>query len=73
MSQLKSECLYMIFVVLILSFPFHSVSDVDIRLMVWDTAGQEEFDSITKAYYRGEDPLTYWRPTAPHTYLSFKQ
>lgn len=21
--------------------------------MVWDTAGQEEFDSITKAYYRG--------------------
>lgn len=25
----------------------------DIRLMVWDTAGQEEFDAITKAYYRG--------------------
>jgi len=23
------------------------------RLMVWDTAGQEEFDAITKAYYRG--------------------
>ncbi len=23
------------------------------RLMIWDTAGQEEFDSITKAYYRG--------------------
>ena len=23
------------------------------RLMLWDTAGQEEFDSITKAYYRG--------------------
>ena len=21
--------------------------------MVWDTAGQEEFDAITKAYYRG--------------------
>ena len=21
--------------------------------MLWDTAGQEEFDSITKAYYRG--------------------
>lgn len=21
--------------------------------MLWDTAGQEEFDSITKSYYRG--------------------
>ena len=21
--------------------------------MVWDTAGQEEFDTITRAYYRG--------------------
>ncbi|XP_063701928.1 ras-related protein Rab-23 [Culicoides brevitarsis] len=25
----------------------------DMRIMVWDTAGQEEFDAITKAYYRG--------------------
>ena len=25
----------------------------DVRLIVWDTAGQEEFDAITKAYYRG--------------------
>jgi len=24
----------------------------DIRLMLWDTAGQEEFDCITRAYYR---------------------
>eukprot|EP00045_Choanoeca_perplexa_P001331 m.18984 g.18984 ORF g.18984 m.18984 type:complete len:225 (+) comp10877_c0_seq1:36-710(+) len=24
----------------------------DLRLMIWDTAGQEEFDSMTKAYYR---------------------
>ena len=24
-----------------------------VRLMLWDTAGQEEFDAITKAYYRG--------------------
>ncbi|XP_003390188.1 PREDICTED: ras-related protein Rab-23-like [Amphimedon queenslandica] len=29
------------------------VDDDNVRLMVWDTAGQEEFDSITKAYYRG--------------------
>lgn len=25
----------------------------EVRLMLWDTAGQEEFDAITKAYYRG--------------------
>ena len=24
--------------------------------MLWDTAGQEEFDAITKAYYRGKIP-----------------
>ncbi|XP_003741617.1 ras-related protein Rab-23 [Galendromus occidentalis] len=24
-----------------------------VRLMVWDTAGQEEFDALTRAYYRG--------------------
>ncbi|XP_065669970.1 ras-related protein Rab-23 isoform X3 [Hydra vulgaris] len=30
-----------------------SVNGEDVRLMLWDTAGQEEFDAITKAYYRG--------------------
>ncbi|CAK9249591.1 unnamed protein product, partial [Sphagnum jensenii] len=29
------------------------VKSENIRLMLWDTAGQEEFDAITKAYYRG--------------------
>lgn len=29
------------------------VSDQEVRLMLWDTAGQEEFDCITRAYYRG--------------------
>ncbi|KAL8598588.1 Ras-related protein Rab-23 [Nucella lapillus] len=29
------------------------VGGEDVRLMLWDTAGQEEFDAITKAYYRG--------------------
>ncbi|XP_043919273.1 ras-related protein Rab-23 [Protopterus annectens] len=29
------------------------INSEDIRLMLWDTAGQEEFDAITKAYYRG--------------------
>lgn len=31
-----------------------SVRSEDVRLMLWDTAGQEEFDAITKAYYRGK-------------------
>ena len=30
------------------------VNGEDVRLMLWDTAGQEEFDAITKAYYRGK-------------------
>ena len=25
----------------------------EVRLMLWDTAGQEEFDALTKSYYRG--------------------
>jgi len=25
----------------------------EVRLQIWDTAGQEEFDAMTKAYYRG--------------------
>lgn len=28
------------------------VEGYDLRLMIWDTAGQEEFDSLTKFYYR---------------------
>ena len=34
-------------------FSCHRISGEDVRLMLWDTAGQEEFDAITKAYYRG--------------------
>lgn len=30
-----------------------SIDGEEVRLMLWDTAGQEEFDAITKAYYRG--------------------
>lgn len=30
------------------------MEEESVRLMLWDTAGQEEFDSITKAYYRGK-------------------
>ena len=27
--------------------------EAQVRLMLWDTAGQEEFDALTKSYYRG--------------------
>jgi len=30
-----------------------NVQGEEVRLMLWDTAGQEEFDCITRAYYRG--------------------
>ncbi len=30
-----------------------SCDNQDIRLQIWDTAGQEEFDSMTRSYYRG--------------------
>ncbi|XP_071965809.1 ras-related protein Rab-23-like [Antedon mediterranea] len=29
------------------------INDEEVRMMLWDTAGQEEFDAITKSYYRG--------------------
>lgn len=32
---------------------YFRIDGEDIRIMLWDTAGQEEFDAITKAYYRG--------------------
>ena len=40
-----------------------SVNGEDVRLMLWDTAGQEEFDCITRAYYRYLFPpwtFIYW-------------
>lgn len=30
-----------------------AVDEEDVRIMLWDTAGQEEFDTITREYYRG--------------------
>jgi small GTP-binding protein len=32
---------------------FITVDGVPVKLQIWDTAGQEKFRSITKAYYRG--------------------
>lgn len=34
-------------------FLYFRIDGEEVRLMLWDTAGQEEFDAITKAYYRG--------------------
>lgn len=30
------------------------VEKQSVRLMLWDCAGQEEFDSITRDYYKGK-------------------
>ena len=37
------------------------IEDVKIKLQIWDTAGQENFQSITKIFYRGAHAvfLTY--------------
>jgi GTPase SAR1 family protein len=29
------------------------VNDLNVRLQIWDTAGQEQFSSMTRQYYRG--------------------
>jgi Ras-related protein Rab-2A len=29
------------------------IEDKDIKIQIWDTAGQENFKSITRSYYRG--------------------
>ena len=41
---------------------FYRIKEEDVRLMLWDTAGQEEFDAITKSYYRGEKKTCLFRP-----------
>ncbi len=43
------------YIYLLLSFFYTCrLNDEEVRLMLWDTAGQEEFDAITKSYYRGK-------------------
>ena len=41
-----------------------------VKLMIWDTAGQEEFDALTSSYYRGwarssTDPYSLRTPVQP--------
>ncbi|ETW07751.1 hypothetical protein H310_02193 [Aphanomyces invadans] len=36
-----------------------SIDGDDIHLMIWDTAGQEEFDTLTSRYYRGAGAVVY--------------
>jgi Ras-related protein Rab-2A len=31
----------------------HKINNDDIKIQIWDTAGQESFRSITRSYYRG--------------------
>ncbi|XP_041984331.1 ras-related protein Rab-23 isoform X2 [Aricia agestis] len=43
----------------------------EVRLMLWDTAGQEEFDAITKAYYRGAHACVLaFSTTDRHSFLA---
>ena len=39
--------------------------------MLWDTAGQEEFDAITKAYYRGKMTYLYCTSYKSHSLKAF--
>lgn len=48
------------------------VNGEEVRLMLWDTAGQEEFDAITKAYYRGKGKKT-WMQKQIRFLLLFKK
>lgn len=41
-------------VILSYNLRFARLNSQNVRLMLWDTAGQEEFDALTKAYYRGK-------------------
>lgn len=47
---------------------FRSVRNEDVRLMLWDTAGQEEFDAITKAYYRGNVKSSFFHAVTFETH-----
>lgn len=30
-----------------------TINDKNVKVQIWDTAGQESFKSITRAYYKG--------------------
>ena len=35
------------------------MGDFKVRLKIWDSAGQERFQSITKNYYKGADAVVF--------------
>jgi len=45
------------------------VQSEEVRLMLWDTAGQEEFDALTKSYYRGAQACVFAFSTTDRTSL----
>ena len=46
----------------------------EVRLMLWDTAGQEEFDAITRAYYRGAQAcVIVFSTTDRHSFTSVRK
>lgn len=47
-----------------------TIDGEEIKLQIWDTAGQEKFRAITKAYYRGANGiLVVFDLTRPDTFL----
>eukprot|EP01025_Chloroclados_australasicus_P025625 TRINITY_DN2557_c0_g1_i2.p1 TRINITY_DN2557_c0_g1~~TRINITY_DN2557_c0_g1_i2.p1 ORF type:complete len:238 (-),score=27.68 TRINITY_DN2557_c0_g1_i2:231-944(-) len=46
----------------------------DVRLFLWDTAGQEEFDALTRSYYRGaKAAVLVYSVTDRESFESIKQ
>lgn len=51
-----------------------TVGDVRVKLQVWDTAGQEKFRVITKAYYRNASGiLIVYDVTCPESFVNTKR
>jgi len=51
-----------------------TVGGKTVRLQIFDTAGQERFDTISKAYYRGaEGLLIFYDITVPETFMHVKK
>ena len=53
LSSLNFMCVIFLFINFLTFFIHLRLHGEEVRLMLWDSAGQEEIDAITKAYYRG--------------------
>jgi len=52
----------------------YKVMDKKVKLQIWDTAGQESFKSITRAYYKGSiGALLIFDLSEESSFLNLKQ